>query len=90
MAAPEAASNSTPITVNGEGSPATNDEFHGWMTLDATSPMKYQAFTPKRWDEEDVDIKITHCGVCASDLHVMRSGWLSFIHLFIPLSSLPF
>lgn len=53
----------------------SHDVFHGWMATDATSPMRYQAFEPKIWEETDVDIKISHCGVCASDLHTMRSGW---------------
>ena len=35
----------------------------------------WQGFEPKKWEETDVDIKITHCGVCASDLHTLRSGW---------------
>lgn len=52
------------------------DVFHGWMATDAISPMTYRAFEPKAWEETDVDIKISHCGVCASDLHAMRSGWV--------------
>lgn len=65
-----------------------DDTFHGWMTLSATSPLTYQAFTPKAWEETDVDIDITHCGVCASDLHTMRSGWVNDSHFpFIWYSS---
>lgn len=37
--------------------------------------MVWQNYEPKRWEETDVDIKVTHCGVCASDLHTLRSGW---------------
>lgn len=37
--------------------------------------LKFFAYTPKQWDESDVDIKILYCGVCASDLHTMSSGW---------------
>ena len=37
--------------------------------------MKWQAFEPKTWDEADVEIKVSHCGICGSDLHVLRSGW---------------
>ncbi|KAL8710665.1 MAG: hypothetical protein Q9225_007255 [Loekoesia sp. 1 TL-2023] len=54
---------------------SNENAFYGWMATDATSPMKHQAFKPKTWEETDVDIKISHCGVCASDLHTMRSGW---------------
>ena len=64
--------------TNGQKSP---DVFHGWMAVDATSPLRYQAFEPKPWAETDVDIKISHCGVCASDLHTMRSGWVSHFPL---------
>ncbi|MDI1485700.1 MAG: putative secondary metabolism biosynthetic enzyme [Ramalina farinacea] len=51
------------------------ETFHGWQATSPTSPLTHRAFTPKPWAETDVDIKITHCGVCASDLHSMRSGW---------------
>ncbi|KAG9104284.1 NADP-dependent alcohol dehydrogenase [Ceratobasidium sp. 370] len=30
---------------------------------------------PKQWEEEDIDIAITHCGVCGSDLHILTGGW---------------
>jgi len=53
-------------------------KFEGWAALDKNSvkgQLKWQEYEPKKWDEEDVDIKILYCGVCASDLHVMRSGW---------------
>ncbi|MCJ1426210.1 hypothetical protein MMC29_004113 [Sticta canariensis] len=52
--------------------------FQGWMGLDpsaAEGNMKFQSFDPKTWEETDVDIKVTHCGVCGSDLHTLRSGW---------------
>lgn len=48
------------------------------MGLDPSSSegnMKWQEFTPKEWEETDVDIKISHCGICGSDLHTLRSGW---------------
>lgn len=50
------------------------------MGLDSSSSegnMKWQEFTPKEWEETDVDIKITHCGICGSDIHTLRSGWVS-------------
>ncbi|RAK96112.1 NAD(P)-dependent alcohol dehydrogenase [Aspergillus ibericus CBS 121593] len=52
--------------------------FSGWMGLDkdaANGHMVWQSYTPKPWEETDIDIKISHCGVCASDLCVLRSGW---------------
>jgi alcohol dehydrogenase (NADP+) len=37
--------------------------------------MVYQEYEPKKWEETDVDIQISHTGICGSDLHTLRSGW---------------
>jgi alcohol dehydrogenase (NADP+) len=54
-------------------------KFQGWMGLDKDADkgkMIWQEYEPKTWTEDDVDIKITHCGICGSDLHTLRSGWV--------------
>ncbi|KAI9892107.1 MAG: hypothetical protein M1814_001813 [Vezdaea aestivalis] len=54
------------------------NKFQGWMGLDpsgAKGNLVFQEFQPKQWAETDVEIKITHCGICGSDLHTLRSGW---------------
>jgi alcohol dehydrogenase (NADP+) len=59
-------------------------KFQGWMGLDKESTkgnMKWQKYEPKTWTEDDVDIKITHCGICGSDIHTLRSGWVSRISI---------
>jgi alcohol dehydrogenase (NADP+) len=56
-------------------SPST---FHGWLGHDAKSVegnLKWEAFEPKPFNPIDIDIKISHCGICGSDLHMLRSGW---------------
>ncbi|RFU30524.1 hypothetical protein B7463_g5823, partial [Scytalidium lignicola] len=56
----------------------TDYKFEGWVALSpeaANGKMVWQAFEPKPWEETDVDIKVTHCGVCGSDIHTLRSGW---------------
>ncbi|KIW12821.1 hypothetical protein PV08_08008 [Exophiala spinifera] len=56
----------------------TDYQFVGWLGLDKTADqgkMVWQEFEPKAWEETDVDIQITHSGICGSDLHVLRSGW---------------
>ncbi|KAI9150236.1 zinc-binding alcohol dehydrogenase [Paramyrothecium foliicola] len=53
-------------------------KFEGWVGLDkeaANGKMVWSEFQPKKWEETDVDIKISHCGVCGSDMHTLRSGW---------------
>ncbi|KAF1999415.1 cinnamyl alcohol dehydrogenase [Amniculicola lignicola CBS 123094] len=53
-------------------------QFNGWLGHDASSVdgnLKWGSFEPKTWAESDIDIKITHCGICGSDIHTLRSGW---------------
>ncbi|THW77327.1 putative zinc-binding alcohol dehydrogenase [Aureobasidium pullulans] len=56
----------------------TDYKFEGWLGHDAESVkgnMKWGEFEPKQWSEDDVDIKVSHCGICGSDLHTLKSGW---------------
>lgn len=58
---------------------ASSYKFEGWMALDkeaAKGNMVWQEFEPKTWTEDDVDIKIAYCGICGSDIHTLRSGWV--------------
>ncbi|KAF2257822.1 GroES-like protein [Lojkania enalia] len=53
-------------------------KFEGWLGHDPSSAkgkMQWGFFEPKEWEETDVDIKISHCGICGTDLHNLRSGW---------------
>ncbi|KAK8151143.1 chaperonin 10-like protein [Phyllosticta citrichinensis] len=55
-----------------------DEKFEGWCGLDRDSvhgKMVWQQFQPKPFTDDDVEIAISHCGVCASDLHTLRSGW---------------
>lgn len=57
---------------------ATDAKFEGWLGKDEHSvegKMEWGQFEPKRWTEDDVDIEISHCGICGSDLHMLSSGW---------------
>ncbi|KAL9621378.1 MAG: hypothetical protein Q9160_004138 [Pyrenula sp. 1 TL-2023] len=57
----------------------SNDyKFEGWMGLNGDSAkgnMKWQSYEPKKFEDTDVDIKITHCGICGSDIHTLSAGW---------------
>ncbi|CEJ89887.1 hypothetical protein VHEMI05706 [[Torrubiella] hemipterigena] len=53
-------------------------KFEGWLGNDKESAegnMVWGEFEPKKWEDDDVDIQITHSGICGSDLHTLRSGW---------------
>lgn len=54
--------------------------FRGWMALNIDclkNGLQLQEFQPKKWQETDIEVRITHCGLCGSDLHTLRSGWVS-------------
>ncbi|KAI2473356.1 NADP-dependent alcohol dehydrogenase C [Annulohypoxylon bovei var. microspora] len=53
-------------------------KFQGWLGKTPESvngKMEWGAYEPKKWTEDDVDIEISHCGICGSDIHVLKSGW---------------
>lgn len=53
--------------------------FKGWMASDKEAletGLNVESFQPKAWEETDIDVKITHCGVCFSDICTLRSGWV--------------
>jgi len=58
---------------------AQDYKFEGWLGMDpesAKGKMVWGEFPHvKPFEETDVDIQITHCGICGSDLHTLRSGW---------------
>ncbi|KAA8645589.1 hypothetical protein EYZ11_001797 [Aspergillus tanneri] len=56
-------------------SPTSTDIFQGWVAHDATSPLTFTTFTPKPFTETDVEVQVSHCGICSTDLHTLRSGW---------------
>ncbi|KAF3930725.1 hypothetical protein ABW19_dt0209441 [Dactylella cylindrospora] len=54
------------------------DKFTAWIAYDesgAKGNLVEGQYSPKRWEETDVDIEITHCGMCGSDVHTLSGGW---------------
>ncbi|GAA5828574.1 hypothetical protein JCM11251_000859 [Rhodosporidiobolus azoricus] len=53
-------------------------KFEGWQALAGDSiegKFEWREFEPKAFADDDVDIKIQYCGICASDLHTASGGW---------------
>ncbi|POW22886.1 hypothetical protein PSHT_00683 [Puccinia striiformis] len=57
------------------------EQFSGYAAHDEKSgkaldlqPYKY---TPQKWEESLIDIKITHCSICGSCIHTLQNGWPS-------------
>lgn len=66
------------LKATGTTNPETSYKFEGWLGLDkdaAAGNMVWGEYEPKTWTENDIDIKVSHCGICGSDLHTLRSGW---------------
>jgi D-arabinose 1-dehydrogenase-like Zn-dependent alcohol dehydrogenase len=55
--------------VEGEGNAV------GWAARDATSDLAPYKFTRRAVGAQDVNIKITHAGICHSDIHTVRGEW---------------
>ncbi|OXC71334.1 hypothetical protein AYX13_00201 [Cryptococcus neoformans] len=55
-----------------------DNEFKGWAGLDEKAcdgKLSFQEFAPKKWDEDDVDVKILYCGICGSDVSSLTGEW---------------
>ena len=58
--------------------------FSGWAALAAREPLQPFTYEPSPLAPEEVEIAISHCGICHSDLHVIDNGWNSSTYPFIP------
>lgn len=69
----------TETGVETTGTMAQDYKFEGWLGHDKDSvngKMVWGEFEPKPWEETDVDIQVTHSGICGTDIHTLRSGWV--------------
>jgi len=60
------------------------EKFEGWAVCEKGTPFKEWSYTPRPRGENDIDIKIICCGICASDVHQVNSGWGPSIYPIIP------
>jgi alcohol dehydrogenase (NADP+) len=61
--APTSTASIAPRTVNAYAAMEPKGKFQPWQ---------YQS---RPLGEEDVEIRISHCGICGSDIHTLDSGW---------------
>ncbi|KAI5120604.1 hypothetical protein M0805_008080 [Coniferiporia weirii] len=56
---------------------STQKTFKGYGITDAGkwSDFSIVEFPSKHWEETDVEVAITHCGVCGTDIHTLSGGW---------------
>src|SRR5580698_4405261 len=49
--------------------------FHAYAASSAKGPLKPFSFDPGELGPEEVEIKVTHCGICHSDLSMIENEW---------------
>ncbi|CEP14185.1 hypothetical protein [Parasitella parasitica] len=49
--------------------------FHGWLCHGKDEPMKWEEMKLRAEDDYSVDMDITDCGICGSDIHTMDANW---------------
>ncbi|KAE8146729.1 Afadin and alpha-actinin-binding-domain-containing protein [Aspergillus avenaceus] len=55
--------------------PQEPNPFKGWVSHNTTDALTYTTYTPKPFTASDIEVAITHCGICGTDIHTLRSGW---------------
>lgn len=59
-------------------------EFNGYAVYEKGTNLKKFSYKPRALGPDDVEIKISHCGICHSDVHQMTSGWGASIYPLLP------
>jgi alcohol/geraniol dehydrogenase (NADP+) len=57
---------------------------HGFAASKAKSTLEPLSYAPKPLGPSDVEVKITHCGICHSDIHLIDNDWHMSHYPFIP------
>ncbi|KAG8944393.1 NADP-dependent alcohol dehydrogenase [Tulasnella sp. 424] len=61
--------------------------FKGYAVIDPKNWDQFEVieYQPKTWEETDVELRITHCGVCGSDVHTINpEGWKNTRYPIVP------
>ncbi|KAL4730843.1 hypothetical protein ACLX1H_002885 [Fusarium chlamydosporum] len=56
---------------------STQNTFQGWVAEKSLKEgeMVWRDYEMKPFEETDIELRITHCGVCGTDNHVAKNGW---------------
>src|SRR5262249_6260772 len=58
--------------------------FSGWAATVAKEPLKPFSWEPADLGPHEVEIAVSHCGICHSDLHLIDNGWNISVYPFVP------
>ncbi|KAI5057597.1 hypothetical protein GOP47_0027612 [Adiantum capillus-veneris] len=59
-------------------------QVHGFAAHDSSGVLKPFLFTRRETGPKDVVFKVMHCGICHSDLHLLRNDWQSSSYPMVP------
>ncbi|KAG2195001.1 hypothetical protein INT46_009759 [Mucor plumbeus] len=54
---------------------ANNETLHAWAGVANGKPLVQMDLPLKKWDEDSVEMEVTHCGICGSDEHMLTESW---------------
>lgn len=58
--------------------------FSGWAARAAKEALQPFSYEPRELGPDEVEIEISHCGICYSDISLIDNGWNSSVYPFIP------
>ena len=58
-------------------SSSSRTTFKGYALVSPSSwsDLQLVEYQSKTWTEDDIEIAITYCGICGSDIHTLSGGW---------------
>nr|CAD1826548.1 unnamed protein product [Ananas comosus var. bracteatus] len=56
----------------------------GWAARDASGVLSPFSFSRRSGGEDDVTIKILYCGICHTDLHIIKNDWGNAAYPVVP------
>src|SRR3954470_16812324 len=59
-------------------------EFNAYAALHPNGPLEPFSFDPGQLGPEEVEIKVSHCGICHSDLSMLDNEWGMTQYPFVP------
>ncbi len=60
------------------------DEIHAYAAASVGAPLQPFSYNPGALGPEEVEIKVTHCGICHSDISMLDNEWGMSQYPFVP------
>jgi hypothetical protein len=61
-----------------------SESVHAWAALEAKAPVVEWSFTPRELQNDEVEIKVTHCGLCHTDVSQIDNDWSASTYPMVP------